>query len=126
MFPYCIVSGFANPVDGRLWHSTHAIGFANVKLIHEQYLSAGSHLQPLPGCCLILLPPHHPCVMELEQVLGCRGQVVCFPLGVHAVASSLSLCVAVHHRLCCLWSSEPWVDGLGLFGHWHSWPCISD
>ena len=60
------------------------------------------------------------CVMEVEQVLGL---VVLFvSLGVHAVASSLSLCVAnpasfVWLRDC---DQEPCVHGLGLFGHWHS------
>ena len=45
-----------------------------------------------PPICLILLLPHHPCVMEVEQLLG-APYTVAVPLGVHAVASSLSLCV---------------------------------
>ena len=44
----------------------------------------------------------------------------------HAVASSLSLCVAnppsvVWLRDC---DQEPCVCGLGLFGHWHCWSCV--
>ena len=49
-----------------------------------------------------------------------------FPLGVHAVASSLSLCVAnppsvVWLHVC---DQEPCLYGVGLFGHWRSWSCI--
>ena len=95
------------------------------RLVVHQYLGGGSHLQPLLGWCLILLPPRHPCVMEVEQVLGFSGGVM-FPLGVHAVASSLSLCVVnppsvVWLRDC---DQEPCVCGLGLFGHWHCWSCV--
>ena len=68
-------------------------------VVHH-YLGGGSPLQPLPaGCCLVLLPPLHPCVMEVEQVLGFSGGVgfllVCTPLHL------ASACVwQVHHRLC--------------------------
>ena len=49
--------------------------------------------------CLILLPPRHPCVMEVEQVLGFSGGV-CFPL-VCTLLHLASACVwQIHHRLC--------------------------
>ena len=49
--------------------------------------------------CLILLPPHHPCVMDSSKfwVLGGIGFS---PLSVHAVASSQLMCGQVHHWLC--------------------------
>ena len=45
---------------------------------------------------------------------------------VHAVASTLSLCVAFPPSVVCLCDcdQEPCVYGLGLFGHWQSWPCL--
>ena len=58
--------------------------------------------EPPPAPTRVLLGPvssHHPCAMELEQVLGIRGQL-CVPLGVHAVASSLSLCVGKSKIAC--------------------------
>ena len=70
-------------------------------LVVHQYLAGGSHLQPLPGCCLIMLPLHHPCVMEIEQVLP-FGAKLFVPHGVHAVAFNLGLCVgkSTYHWLC--------------------------
>ena len=62
------------------------------RLVVHQYLGGGSHLQPLLGWCLILLPPRHPCVMEVEQVLGFSGGV-CFPL----------MCTPLHLASACVW-----------------------
>ena len=44
----------------------------------------------------------------------------------HAIASSLSLCVASPPLVVWLrdYDQEPCVYGLGLFGHWHSWSCV--
>ena len=61
-------------------------------MVVHQYLGGGSHLQPLLGWCLILLPPRHPCVMEVEQVLGFSGGV-CFPL----------VCTPLHLASACVW-----------------------
>ena len=48
---------------------------------------------------VVLLPPRHPCVMEVEQVLGFSGGV-CFPL-VCTPLHLASACVwQIHHRLC--------------------------
>ena len=57
--------------------------------------------------------------MDVEQVLGFSGKVVCFPyLGVHAVASSLSLCVA-NPRPLIVWlrdcDQDPCLYGLVPF-----------
>ena len=69
------------------------------RMVVHQYLGGESHLQPLLGWCLILLPPRHPCVMEVEQVLGFSGGV-CFPL-VCTPLHLASACVwQIHHRLC--------------------------
>ena len=95
------------------------------RMVVHQYLGGGSHLQPLLGWCLILLPPRHPCVMEEEQVLGFSGGV-CFPL-VCTPLHLASACVwQIHHRLCgfVICDQEPCVCGLGLFGHWHCWSCV--
>ena len=88
-------------IAGWLWSMWSAMWCLSVdgRLVVHQYLGGGSHLQPLPGCCLILLPPHHPCVMEVEQVLGSSGLVwfllVCAPLRL------ASACVwQINHRLC--------------------------
>ena len=34
------------------------------RFVVHKYLNGGSHLQPLPGCCLALLPPQDPCVWK--------------------------------------------------------------
>ena len=96
----------------------------------HQYLGGGRHLQPLLGCGLILLPPYHPCVMEMEQLLG-FGVHICVFLGGHAGASSITLCnvqvyasvVWLHVRDDC--DQERSVYGWpGLLGHWHSYSCV--
>ena len=73
-----------------MWSAMWCLSVAG-RLVAHQYLGGGSHLQPLPGCCLILLPPHHPCVMEVEQVLGFTG-LVCFPL----------VCAPLHLASACV------------------------
>ena len=61
--------------------SSAAIVVLAGKLVVHWYVGGGSHLQPLPGCCLILLPPQHLYVTEVvEQLWGFKGHFVCFPL----------------------------------------------
>ena len=86
------------PVYYVMWSAMWCLLVAGRMVVH-QYLGGGSHLQPLLGWCLILLPPRHPCVMEVEQVLGFSGGV-CFPL-VCTPLHLASACVwQIHHRLC--------------------------
>ena len=81
-----------------MWSAMWCLSVAGRLVVH-QYLGGGSHLQTLLGWCLILLPPRHPCVMEVEQVLGFSGGV-CFPL-VCTPLHLASACVwQIHHRLC--------------------------
>ena len=78
-----------------LWTCRHSSFWRHMTRRHMTY----DHLQPLPGCCLVLLPPHHPCVMEVEQVLGFSG-VGCFPLLCTPLHLASACVWQIHHRLC--------------------------
>ena len=59
----------------RLFNSSLGFDFLNPKALGAfQHLGGWWELQ---GCWLSLLPPHHPCAMEVEQFLGFRAQFVC-------------------------------------------------
>ena len=92
------VEGALSKLLISMWSAMWCLSVAGRMVVH-QYLGGGSHLQPLLGWCWILLPPRHPCVMEVEQVLGFSGGV-CFPL-VCTPLHLASACVwQIHHRLC--------------------------